>query len=89
MYLRSKGVYLDEITERLVNLKNKKQNLFGNINVDNQIVTLNYEKNSRAETLFQKLQPELKRKFESETTELGKFHLRIFPFFIIEGHPQS
>lgn len=80
-YLRSKNVYLDEITERLVNIKNKKHNLFGNINVNNQIVTLNYEKNSRAENLFASLGPDLKRKFETETEELGNFTF-IFLFFI-------
>lgn len=80
-YLRSKNVFLDEITERLVNIKNKKHNLFGNINVNNQIVTLNYEKNSRAENLFASLEPDLKRKFETETEELGNFTF-IFLFFI-------
>ena len=69
--LRSKGIYLDEYTERLERLKHKNVNLFGNINTDDKFVTLGYEKDERELKVEGNVPQEFLNDLSDETMSIG------------------
>ena len=74
-YLRSKGIFLDEYTERLTRLKNKNKNvnLFGNINTENKFVTLEYQKDEFQIKAEKAIPKKLKEEIQEDTVEIGIF----------------
>jgi hypothetical protein len=70
--LRKKGIFLDEYTERLAKIKNKHQNLFGNINIDNKFMTTQFNKDKRELSLEQLVDEDLEKHFDEETENIGK-----------------
>ena len=72
--LRSKGIFLNEYTERLERLKNKNVNLFGNINTDDKFMTLGYKKDERELRVEKNVPQNFHDELSEETMSIGKAH---------------
>lgn len=70
--LRKKGVFLDEYTERLAKIKNKHQNLFGNVNIDDKFMTMSFKKDAREVASEKATSKALHATFEDETKSVGR-----------------
>lgn len=70
--LRKKGVFLDEYTERLAKIKNKNQNLFGNVNIDDKFMTMSFKQEERDQSMHQVVNEHIHAMFDEETENIGK-----------------
>lgn len=69
--LRSKGIILDEITERLLKIKNKNINLFGNINVNDKFVSINSKIDDRVNVVKQILPDDFEEYLKTDTESIS------------------
>ena len=69
--MRSKDIILDEMTERMLKLKNKNVNLFGNVNIDDKFVSLNYKTDDRINAVKQILPDDFENYLKNDTELLS------------------